>query len=153
MRMAEAVLSCAVVAVAAGGTLFAMSSFGRFTTHQAGPVRAAATLLAQQTLRVAQDAWKYGSPGNAPAGSANVRVPIVNPGAAATSAPVTVMTTLSNATAADAQVTVQVTYTPDPGHPADSGTVEISGAAVVRAPPPGSQVVAPAPVPAPSGAP
>lgn len=149
----EAAISSAIVALVAGGSLFAISSFGRFTANQAGPVRKAALLLADQTLRVAQDAWKYGSPGNAPSGSTIAQVPVAFPNATPSSAPVTVSTTISSITATDAQITVQVRYTPDPGHPADSGTISVSGAATVRAPVPGSQLISPNAIPEPSGAP
>lgn len=149
----EAAVAFAVLAVAAGGALFGISSFGRFATHQPGPVRTAALGLAEQTLRVAQDAWKYGSPGTAPSGTQTIDVPIAIPNNAATSAPVTLTVTVGNAVSGSAPIAVTARYTPDPQHETDSGTLTVSGTLSQRAPAPGSQVQDAAPVAAPSGAP
>jgi prepilin-type N-terminal cleavage/methylation domain-containing protein len=149
----ETMIATAVVAIAIGGLVLAMAGFGRFSTHQAGPVRSAAMQLAEQTLRVAQDAWKYGSPGNAPSGSWQTAVPLAIPGSGATTAPVTVTASIANMTAQSAQLTVTVQYTPDANHADDPGSVSLSGQTEVKAPVPGATVLEPALIPQPSGAP
>jgi Tfp pilus assembly protein PilV len=151
--LVEAAISAAIVAVAAGGALLAMGAIGHFATNQAGPMRTAAAGVAEQTLRLGQNAWKYGSPGSLPAGSATVNVPLIVAGSASTSAPVTVSTSLTNVTATQAQLAVSVTYAADRGHPADSGSLSISGPLTVKAPLPGTRVTDPAAIPEPSGAP
>ena len=110
-------------------------------------------LLAEQTLRVAQDAWKYGSPGMAPSGTRQTAVPLNIPGAGPTTAPVSVTTSISSAGAQGALVTVHVQYTPEGRHSSDSGQVSISAQAQVEAPVPGATVLDPSLVPQPSGAP
>ncbi len=149
----ETLITAAVVCVAVGGLISAMGVFSRFSTHQAGPVRAASLLLAEQTLRVAQDVWKYGSPGAAPSGNWQTTVPLDVPGAAATSAPVSVTTSISESDSQGAQLTVTVQYTPDPGHAADPGRISLQGQVRVKAPLPGASVVDPSLVPQPGGAP
>jgi hypothetical protein len=129
-----------------------MGGFGHFATHQSGPVRSAAMLLAEQTLHVAQDAWKYGSPGSAPSGTWATTVPLNLPGGSR-SAPVTVTATISNAGAQDAQVTVTVQYTPDANHRNDSGHVSMIGQMRVKSPLPGATELNPSLIPQPSGAP
>jgi prepilin-type N-terminal cleavage/methylation domain-containing protein len=136
----EAVIAAAIAAVAAGAWLSATSAFGRFAAHQASPARSAALLLAEQTLRVAQDAWKYGSPGNAPSG------------AWTTTGPFTVQTTVSGG-AVSGDITVTVSYTPDPLRRSDAGAVTLHGTLSVKAPLPGTRIVRAAPIPRPSGAP
>jgi prepilin-type N-terminal cleavage/methylation domain-containing protein len=135
----EAVIAAAIAAVAAGAWLSATNAFGRFAANQASPARSAALLLAEQTLRVAQDAWKYGSPGNAPSGTW-------------TAGSFTVQTVVSGG-AVSSDITVQVSYTPDPLRPADSGMVTLHGTLSVKAPLPGTRIVRPALIPQPSGAP
>ena len=132
----ESALVGAIVAVAAFALLFALSSASHFAAQSGGPAREAAQAAAESALRDALQAWKYGSPGNAPSGSAgNVTV------------------TLSNVTATGTHIVVRASYTPDPGHGAQAGTVQISGDAFVKAPLPGSQVARPGLVPAPSASP
>src|SRR5579884_582711 len=149
----ETLVALAVVAVAVGALVAAMGAFGRFATHQAGPVRSAAMLLAEQTLRVAQDAWKYGSPGTAPSGTWQTAVPLNLPGGISTTAPVSVTASISNANAQYAQITVTVQYTPDAHHAGDPGQVVMTGEAQVKAPVPGATVLNPTLIPQPSGAP
>jgi hypothetical protein len=139
MTLLETAVSAAIAAIAIGGAIFAMGSFGRFATYQSGPNRAAASQLAQQTLRVAQDAWKYGPPGASPAGTWRM-------------ASATVTTSAVPTSAVSAHIVVTVQYTPDPGRN-DSGTIAVSGDVDVKAPVPGSQIAQPALVPQPSGAP
>ena len=153
MTLIETSASAAIVALAAGAMLFALGTFGRFGAHQTGPVHAAAAAAAEDTLRVAQDAWKYGTPGTAPSGTATETVLIAVPGAAATAVPVQVSTSLSAAGANGANIAVTVRYPPDSSHPGDTGTVTLTGAAAATAPLPGSQIVEPSAIPAPSGAP
>lgn len=136
----EAVIAAAIAAVAAGAWLSAVNAFGRFAAHQASPARSAALLLAEQTLRVAQDAWKYGSPGNAPSGTWTA------------AGPFTVQTVLAGG-AVSSDITVNVSYTPDPLRSADTGSVTLHGTLSVKAPLPGTRIVRPALIPQPSGAP
>lgn len=147
----ESVVAAAVAAVAICALFGAIGEFGRFASHQAGPVRSAATLLAERTLRVAQDAWKYGSPGSAPAGAALSTIPLNAPNGART-APVSVTTSVTGSVGS-AQISVTVLYTPDPDHPQDPGSVTVSGEARVKAPLPGSTVAPASLVPQPTGAP
>ena len=149
----ETLVAVALVTIAVAGSILSMGAFGRFSTHQAGPVRSAAMLLAEQTLRVAQDAWKYGSPGMAPSGTWQTAVPLHIPGASPTTAPVSVTTSISNAGAQGAHVKVDVQYTPDGQRSSDSGLVSISAQAQVEAPVPGATLLDPSLVPQPSGAP
>lgn len=128
----------AILAIAAGAALSAIATFGKYVAQQDSPQRKAALLLAQQTLRIAQNAWKYGSPGSAPTGTQSI-------------GNLTVTTAISGSGGAQ-QITATVQYTPAPGH-SDSGTVRISGALSVKAPLPGSRVDRPGLVPLPSGAP
>jgi prepilin-type N-terminal cleavage/methylation domain-containing protein len=148
----EAAVSTAITAMLAAGVVFALGGIGRFVTHQAGPNRTAATLLAEQTLRSAQDAWKYGPPGNAPAGTAGASLTLANAGSVV-SVPVRLTVTLSNITANGAHVTVSVAYPPDAGRTGDDGTVSIAGDAAAKAPLPGAQVAPTGFVAAPSSAP
>jgi hypothetical protein len=149
----EPAIAAAVVAIGAAGALYALAAFGRFSTHETGAVRTAATVVAEQTLRVAQNVWKYGSPGNAPTGNATVSVPVAVPGAAPAMVPMTIVTTITPAGASQSQIAVTVSYTPDAFHTGDAGSVSVSGIASVKAPLPGSKLRDPSPVPAPSGAP
>lgn len=147
----ESVVAAAVAAAAVGALACAMGEFGRFSSHQAGPVRESATALAEQTLRVASDAWKYGSPGGSPSGTAQTALSLVTP-QGIKEVPVSVTTSLT-AAAAWADVTVTVRYPPDADHVRDSGAVTVRGSARVKAPPPNSIVAPPGLVPQPDGAP
>lgn len=147
ITLVETAVAAAIVAVAAGTALYGVAAFGKYASQQEGPARSAALVAAQQTLRVAQDAWKYGSPGSAPSGTQS----IVLPASAATTAPATMRTTISS-NGASAQLTVTVEYTPQPGRN-DPGVVSISASVDEKAPLPGSQVNRPGLVPMPSGAP
>lgn len=147
LTLVETVVAAAIVAVAAGGALYAIASFGKFARQQGGPARMAALAVAQQTLRIAQNAWKYGSPGDAPSGVQTIALPLNR----ATTAPASVTTSVvSDGTSA--QIAVTVRYTPEPGR-SDSGLISVSGELSVKAPLPGSQVARPGLVPLPSGAP
>lgn len=137
----EALVACAVLAIGAFGMLGAWNSVARSTRAQAGPNETAALEFARRTLRIAEDAWKYGAPGAAPAGTWTVTAP----------APMTVSTTLTP-DAGGASVAVTVAYTPDPGRN-EPATVTVLGEATVLAPLPGSQVAEPGAIPQPSGAP
>ena len=140
MKLLEALVAVAIAALAAGASLWALAGFGKHLAQPGGAARSAALALAQQTLRVAQDAWKYGSPGSAPAGTQAVALPG------------TITTAISSASA-PAQILVTVRYTPQPGRSGDTGVVSVSGAVDVKAPLPGSSVYRPGLVPLPSGAP
>lgn len=139
VTLLETAVAAALTALAAGAALSIVAAFGKYTAQQGGPARTAALLIAQQTLRVAQDAWKYGSPGSAPAGTQSIALPGT-------------VTTTTSIAGASAQVTVTVKYTPEPGRN-DPGAVSVSGSVVQEAPLPGSQIARPGLIPLPSGAP
>lgn len=147
MKLIEAAVAAAIVAAVVGGAFFAINSFGKYIAQQGGPARRAALVAAQQTLRLAQNAWKYGSPGTAPSGSQTVTIPL----STQTSAPATIATTLTPG-GNSAQIQVTVRYTPEPGRN-DSGVVTMTAQVDVKAPLPGSQVNRPGLIPQPSGAP
>lgn len=140
ITLVEAAVAAGIVTIAAGTALFAVAMFGRHIAQQGGTARMAALLLAQQTLRVAQDAWKYGSAGSAPTGTQSI------------SLPGTVTTRLAAGTT-PAQITVTVRYTPEPGRNGDSGVVQVTGELDVKAPLPGSRVERPGLIPLPGSAP
>lgn len=147
ITLIETVVAVAIVAIVVGGVLFAAGAFGKYVSQQGGPGRRAALIAAEQTMRLAQNAWKYGSPGNAPSGSRTVVVPL----STQTTAPATITTTLS-AGVSSARLEVTVRYTPEPSRN-DPGTVTLTSDVDVRAPLPGSQVSRPGLIPQPSGAP
>lgn len=140
VTLLEAAVCAGVVAIAAGTALFAVASFGRHIAQPGGSARMAALVAAQQTLRVAQDAWKYGPPGGAPSGSQTIALPA------------TVTTAVDTGTS-PARITVTVRYTPEPGRNGDSGVVELTGELSAKAPLPGSHVERPGLIPLPAGAP
>jgi type II secretory pathway pseudopilin PulG len=142
--LVETLLAGAIAAIAIGGLLAALSSGARFASHQAGPVREAATLLAQSTLRDAQQAWKYANPGAAPSGTFATTLPM--------GAPVSVSVQNSAIGTDTTQIDVTVRFTPDPLHE-DDGVVLVQGQAGTRAPLPGSIVTRPGLIPMPSSAP
>jgi hypothetical protein len=153
ITLIETAVSAAVLAIGIGGLLFAVNAFARFVTHQPGPARAAALRIADQTLRIAQDAWKYGAPGGTIAGTATVAVPLAIPSASPASIPVQIETTEESSSSSGAQITVTVSFTPDPGRPAEGSSVGTSGTVGIKAPAPGSHLDGPALIPQPSGAP
>ncbi len=148
ITLVETAVAAAIITIAIGTALWAIGTFSKHAAQQGGPARMAALVLAQQTLRVAQDAWKYGSPGSAPSGSQSITLPM----SSATTARATISTIVSGA-ASPAQITVTVRYTPEPGRGADPGVVSVSGEVDVKAPLPGSRVNRPGLIPMPSGAP
>lgn len=125
----EAIAVTGIVAVCAGALLLALSSAAKSGARAAGPNRMAALRLAAQTLRVAENVWKYGSPGDAPAGTEVTGVPV----------PLHIVSTVSQTGASSAVLTVTVSYTPDPGH-AEPGSVTLSGTLRAKAPLPGARV-------------
>jgi len=148
MTLLETAVAAAILAIAVTAALYAVAAFGKFTAQQGSPARMAALAAAQQALRIAQNAWKYGAPGAAPSGAQSITLPL----STNTTAPATLTTTLS-ASGASAQLTVTVHYTPEPGRAGDPGVVSVSGEVAEKAPLPGSQVQRPGLVPMPSGAP
>lgn len=148
----ESLAAAAIAALAVAALAGALGAFGRYASHEASPVRMAASALAEQTLRVAADAWKYGSPGAAPAGSFATSVPVISPGSTPTGEPVGVAVSAA-ASASGAQISVTVRYTPDPAHPGDGGVVSLRGTARVLAPLPGSAVAPGSLIAEPTGAP
>jgi type II secretory pathway pseudopilin PulG len=142
-----------IVAICAGTLILAISGFAKFGSHAIGRNRSAALLFAEQTLRVAQNTWKYGAPGTAPNGSAQVALPVAVPSSTPTTIPATIISTLSGAGSTGATITVTVQYTPDPQHPDDSGSVMLNGTLNVKAPLPGAQIERPGFVPLPANAP
>lgn len=147
MTLVETAVAAAIIAIAAGAAMFAIGSFGRHVAQQYGPARSGALLAATQQLRLAQNAWKYGSPGNAPSGTQRITLPL---GGGATTA-ATVSTTIAS-NGASTRVSLSVSYTPQPND-ADSGTISISQDLQAKAPLPGSEVEPPALIAAPTGAP
>lgn len=131
----ETIVAMAIVAVSLGASFYALTSFGRHAAWQMAPQRRAALLLARQTLRVAENAWKYGSPGSAPAGTQGG------------------VTTSVSVSGSSATLAVTVRYSPEPGGRDDTGVVTVSGEVTQKSPLPGSQIDRPGFVPLPSGAP
>jgi type II secretory pathway pseudopilin PulG len=148
ITLVETAVAAAILALAIGAALYAVGGFGKYVAQQGGPARTAALIAAQQTLRVAQNAWKYGSPGSAPAGSQSITLPL----STTTTAPAT-LTTSVDGSASPARITVTVRYTPEADRSGDSGVVSLSGEVDAKAPLPGTQVQRPGLVPVPSGAP
>jgi len=140
----EAIAIVAIVAICAGALLMAVFASARLGLAP-GRNRAAAALLAAQTLRGAENAWKYGTPGDAPSGSAAASMPV--PGSVAV--PVTISSELSSQTADGAAIAITVTYPPE--RAGDSGAITVTGALRAKAPLPGSQVERPGLVPQPTG--
>jgi type II secretory pathway pseudopilin PulG len=138
----ETVAVVGIVAIGAAALVLAISGAAKFSAHASGPNRTAALEYARQMLRVAQDAWKYGSPGSAPNGSADVTVPVAGPDAIATTMPARVTATVVPDSETGASISIAVSYTPDPGRN-DSGSVTLSGRLRAIAPLPGTQVVQP----------
>ncbi|HEX5273917.1 MAG TPA: prepilin-type N-terminal cleavage/methylation domain-containing protein [Candidatus Rubrimentiphilum sp.] len=138
----EAIAVIAIASLCAGALLTAVfaSALLRATPDRN---RAAAAVLAAQGLRVAENAWKYGSPGDAPNGSTAVSMPV--PGAG--SVPVTISSAISSQTEEGAVVAITVSYPPEQA--GDSGAVTITGALRVKAPLPGSQLERPGLIPQP----
>ncbi|HEY8296928.1 MAG TPA: prepilin-type N-terminal cleavage/methylation domain-containing protein [Candidatus Baltobacteraceae bacterium] len=160
--LVEAAVSVALVAIAAGGALWALAAFGKYGTHQAGPHRTAALAFARSLVGVAQDAWKYGQPGISPSGSWQTALPLAVPDAPPTTMPVAITAAYRQLQTPDpagidptlpsAEVTITLTYPPDPDH-ADSGSVSQRATLHVRAPAPGTRIAPAGLVPEPAGAP
>ena len=148
ITLVETAVAAAVLAIAAGAAAYSVMMFGRVTAQQGGPSRMAALIIAQQELRIAQNAWKYGSPGIAPSGSETIALAV----SASTTARATMTTTISGG-GTSAQLTVTVQYTPEPDRNGDTGVVSVTGEVAEKAPLPGSQVNKPGLIPMPSGAP
>jgi prepilin-type N-terminal cleavage/methylation domain-containing protein len=142
----EALAVLAIVALGAGALLMAITAAAKLDGGGSRNRRAAA-LLAAQTLRVAENAWKYGTPGDAPAGSMTASMPV--PGSSAT-VPVTISSEIASQTTQGAAITVTVSYPPGQDE-ADAGAVTVSAALRVKAPLPGAQVERPGLVPQPAG--
>lgn len=147
VTLVETAIVAGIVAIGAGGALFAIAGVGKYAGRQGGATRTAALVLAEQTLRVAQNTWKYGSPGLGPSGTRTVTLP-----GAAVSSTQGALTTAISAQGNSANITVTVRYTPEPGRD-DPGVLSIDGSLVQKAPLPGSQIQKPGLIPLPSGAP
>lgn len=135
----EAIVLVAIVAIGAGGLLLAASAAAKLSPD-ADRSRTAASLLATQTLRVAEDAWKYGSAGNAPSGTATALLPV--PGSNAP-LPVTISSAIEAQSADGAAISVTVSY--------PTGAITESAAVRIKAPLPGTQVERPGLIPQPNG--
>jgi type II secretory pathway pseudopilin PulG len=158
----EAIVSVALVALVLGALLFGAANFGRFGSHPSGTRREAAERLAAQTLRAAQDAWKYPDAGAAglpaPSGTWSTAMPVRAPGGETIAVPVTIqVTTAIAATAAPndptserARTSVTVTYPPDYSRD-DPGVAGVAADLAVKSPYPGEILTVP--VAQPSGAP
>lgn len=127
----EALAALGLAALCVTALALAARGAARVQTQTGGPNRRAALAFARQTLRVAQDAWKYGSPGAAPAGSATALIPF----------PARVSATVEPDGEDAATISVRVEYSPDPATN-DSGVVTLEGAVHAMAPLPGSRVEA-----------
>lgn len=125
----EAVIVIGIVAACAGALLLALANAAKSGTRAMGPNHVAALRLAAQTLRVAANAWKYGSLGDAPSGTEVASVPV----------PLQIVSSVSQTGASSAVMTVTVSYTPDPGR-AEPGSVTLSGTLRAKAPLPGARV-------------
>lgn len=147
----ETLLATAILAAAAVGLFGALAAIGRAGAHAAGPRRQAATNFAEQTMRTAADAWKYGSAGAAPSGTFATSLPLPLPSSTPTTMPVQVSAVLSSVTATSATIDITVQYTPDP-ESGDSGSISLESRVLQKAPAPGSLVSGGA-VAMPSGAP
>jgi Tfp pilus assembly protein PilE len=147
LALLEALAVVAIVALCAGALLAAVSAVAKLDGSP-GRNRAAAALLAAQILRVAEDAWKYGTPGEAPAGSTTAFLPLEG---SSSTVPVTISTALSSRTADGAAITVTVSY-PSGEEGAGSAAVSMSAPLRVKAPLPGTQVERPGLIPQPAGA-
>ena len=143
----EAIAVVAIVSICAGGLLMSISASAKLGASSRN--RTAATILAAQTLRTAETAWKYGALGDAPSGSVPASMPV--PGSDA-GVPVTISSAISSVTADGAAITITVSYPPS-GIGNDSGVVTVTGALRVKAPLPGAQLAGPDLIPQPSGAP
>ncbi len=71
----ETTVAAAILAIAAVALFAAFSASARVASYEAAPARAAASLLARNIARDAQQSWKYGSPGTAPSGSFSTAMP------------------------------------------------------------------------------
>jgi type II secretory pathway pseudopilin PulG len=125
----EAIAVIAIAAACAGALILALSSVPKSGSHATGRNRVAASLFAEQILRVAEDAWKYGSHGDAPSGTFETSIPN----------PVSVVSTITRNDSSGADISVTVSYTPDPGHD-ESGSVTLRGKLRAKAPLPGARV-------------
>lgn len=144
----EAVAVVAIVSLFGGILIMAISAAVRMESRPERN-RAAAEILAAQTLRVAEDAWKYGTPGDAPRGSATASLQVQGSNEIV---PVAISSTISSESADGAAITITVSYPPEqPG--GDSGAVTLTGALRVKAPLPGAQVERPGLIAQPAGAP
>jgi len=141
----EAIAIVAVVSLSAGALLLAISASAKFGSAS-GRNRIAAALLAAQTLRVAEHAWKYGALADAPAGSVTAAMPVSG---STTPVPVIISSAISSQTAEGAALTITVSY--PPGQAGDSGTVTVTGTLRVKAPLPGAQIERPGLIPQPAG--
>ena len=125
----EAVVVIGIVAACAGALLLALANAAKSGARAAGPNHVAALRLAAQTLRVAANAWKYGSLGDAPSGTEVTSVPVS----------LQIVSSVSQTGASSAVMTVTVSYTPDPGR-AEPGSITMSGTLRAKAPLPGARV-------------
>jgi type II secretory pathway pseudopilin PulG len=140
----EAIAVVAIVSLCAGALLTAILASAALGLAP-GRNRTAAALLAAQIVRGAENAWKYGTPGDAPSGS--VATSMLVPGTGAV--PVTVSSAISSQTSDGAAISVTVSYPPQ--RAGDSVAITVTGALHVKAPLPGSQVERPGLIPQPAG--
>jgi type II secretory pathway pseudopilin PulG len=143
----EAIAVVAIASLCTGALFMAITAAVRLEVPP-DRNRAAATLLAAQTLRIAEDAWKYGTAG-APSGSAPAFMRVQG---SSEGVPVTISSAISSQNGDGAAITITVTYPPGQDG-ADSGAVTIGGALRVKAPLPGAQVERPGLIPRPAAAP
>lgn len=146
----EAVVAAAVIAVGVGGLAGAMGTFARYAAHPEGARRGAAALLAEQTLRIAQDTYKYGAPDLPSDKTWQAHITLALPQATPVCVPVTVHS-LVEPSAGAAAIEITVTYPPDTTRPHDLGIVRVRGDLAVLSTLPGSSTIRPGLVPDPAG--
>lgn len=147
--LVETVLATAIVAIALSALLASLGGAARFAGAAAGPNRQLALDAAAETIRLGQNAWKYG-PQDVPSGTLATSVPVSVPGAPPTTMPLTIQALLTRA-GDSAHLRVVVLY-PQDGFRDQTGRVVEDAVLHVSAPLPQSTVLA-APIAQPSGAP
>jgi type II secretory pathway pseudopilin PulG len=128
----EAIAVIGVAALCVAALALAASGATKFAGRASGPNRRAALAFARQTLRTAQDAWKYGAPGWVPAGSTSALIPF----------PARITASLAPGGAETAAISITVEYSPDPTQN-DSGIVTLESSLRAAAPLPGTRIEQP----------
>jgi type II secretory pathway pseudopilin PulG len=147
--LVETILAAGLVAVALIALFSVLAGASRFAASSGGPNRQTALHVAAETIRLAQNAWKY-APQDAPSGTLATSAPVPVPSGDPTTIPLTVQAILAR-TGDSAKLRVVVTY-PQDGFRSQTGRVVEDAVLQVAAPLPQSTIIA-SPIPQPSGAP